>query len=52
MYVAVRNAVTTASAHSTTCPSEKVFQRISSFEKNPERSGTPAMASVPMRNVQ
>ena len=42
----------TASAHSTVCPCAKVCQRISSFEKNPESSGTPAMASVPIRNVQ
>ena len=52
MYVAVRNAATTATSHSTVWPLENVFQRISSFEKNPASGGRPAIAIVPMRNVQ
>ena len=39
-------------AQSTVWPLAKVFPRISSFEKNPDRSGTPAIARVPVKNVQ
>ena len=42
----------TATATAPYVPCANVFQRISSFEKKPASGGRPAMAIVPIRNVQ
>ena len=57
--MAVSSAVTSPTTHITVAqkwpssqPYSKARHRISSFEKKPESTGTPAMASVATRNVQ
>ena len=52
MYVAVSSDVTAPIDPEDPVPSRNVSYRISSLLKNPERNGTPAIASEPIRNVQ